>query len=150
LARTPGAALLALALLVAGCGGSGASAGATVSVYVGAPLCEEAQAAVERAGGRAGDDLKVRAVCLPPVGSRGGISLAAAGANARRASEDSTAVAFLEAPGPAAGFSQPIVEAADIAWLETGSGSAAMRRVLVALGEAGSSSPRAAVLDEVG
>jgi hypothetical protein len=149
LARAPGAALLALALLLAGCGDSGTSAGATVSVYVAAPLCEEAQREVERARGEAAD-LKVRAVCLPPVESRGGAKLAVAGANARRASEDSTSIAFLEAPGPAARFSQSIVESAEIAWVEADSGSTAMRRVLDALDEAGSSSPRVAVLDEVG
>lgn len=148
MARALGA-LLALALLVAGCGDGGASAGATVSVYVAAPLCEEAQDAAERAGEKAGE-LKVRAVCLPAVESKGKADLAAAGANARRASEDATAVAFIEAPGPAAKFGRSIVASAEIAWVETSSGSTAMRRVLGALGEAGSSSPREAVLDEVG
>jgi hypothetical protein len=55
----------------------------------------------------------------------------------------------VEAPGPAAKFSQSIVEAADIAWVETGSGATAMRRVLAAVG-GDESSPRKAVLDEVG
>jgi hypothetical protein len=142
------ALLIAIAALGGGCGEGGVGAGATVSVYVAAPLCKEAKG-VLRAGGKA-DDLEVRAVCLAPVESGGGVDLATAGANARRATEDSTSVAYLEAPGPAAKFSHPILEAADVAWIETGSGATAMRRVLEALEERGSSSPRAAVLDQVG
>jgi hypothetical protein len=144
LARALGPALLALALVAAGCGEGGTAAGATVSVYAAAPLCAEARHELARAAGR-GDGLKVRAVCLSPVETKGRADLALAGANARRATEDSTTVAFLEAPGPAARFSQSIVEAADVAWVEAGSGSAAMRRVLRALGDRGSSSPRDAV-----
>jgi hypothetical protein len=56
---------------------------------------------------------------------------------------------LLEAPGPTAKFSRPIVEAADVAWVETSSGGAAMQRILKAL-EGDGSSPRKAVLDEVG
>lgn len=141
-------ALLALALAIGGCGESGASAGATVSVYVSAPLCREAKRQLAREAGSV-EDLHVRAICLPPVESAGHVDLARTGANARRATEDSTSVAYLEAPGPAARFSETIVEAADIAWLETSSGSAAMRRVLKALKEAGSSSPRDAVRESL-
>jgi hypothetical protein len=141
--------VLALALLSAGCGSGGAAAGATVSVYVAAPLCAEARAELAKAGGKAGE-LEVRAVCLRAADANGTANLAAAGGDARRATEDSTAVAFLEVGGPAAPFSRSIVEAADIAWVETGAGAAAVRRVLEALDKAGSSSPRAAVLDEVG
>ncbi|HET9592778.1 MAG TPA: hypothetical protein VFP17_07670 [Solirubrobacterales bacterium] len=130
--------------LAAGCGEGGAAAGATVTVYAAAPLCKEAA----RSDGRAGD-LLVHVVCLAPVEQGGRADLAAAGAGARRATEDSTAVAYLEAPGPAAPFSQSIVEAANIAWLKTSSGAAAMRRVRSAL-EGDGSSPRQAVLDEVG
>jgi len=129
-------------LIAAGCGEGGAASGATVSVYMAAPLCGQAS------GGPAGD-LKVRLVCLPPVERRGKVDLAAAGAGARRATEDSTTVAFVEAPGPAAEFSHSIVDAADIAWIETGSGSQAMKRIFAALDE-DSSTPRQAVLDEVG
>src|SRR5206468_12075957 len=106
-------------------------------------LCKEARMSSGAAGG-----LEVRIVCLPPFGGRR-VDLAAVGAAARRATEDSTSVAFLEAPGRAARFSQSIVEAANIAWIETGSGSGAMRRIRRAL-EGGASSPRQAVLDEVG
>jgi hypothetical protein len=141
--RLPTRLLGLCALLFAGsCGEEGAASGATVSVYMAAPLCGQAR------GGRA-DDLKVRLVCLAPVEKQGKVDLAAAGAAARRATEDSTAVAYVEAPGPAAEFSRSIVEAADVAWIETDSGSKAMQRILGAL-EGDGSSPRQAVLDEVG
>lgn len=143
------ALLIATAALGAGCGEGGVEAGATVSVYVAAPLCKEARGALQKVGGKA-DDLEVRVACLSPVEAKGAADLAAAGANARRTAEDSTSVAYLEAPGPAAKFSQSIVEAADIAWLETGSGATAMHEVLEALEERGSSSPRSSVLDQVG
>jgi hypothetical protein len=142
------ALLLAVAALGVGCGEGGVGGGATVSVYVAAPLCKEAKSALQKAGGKA-DDLEVQALCLASVESGGGVDLAVAGANARRATEDSSSVAYLEGPGPAAKFSQSIVEAAGIAWLETSSGATAMRRVLEALEERGSASPREAVLDQV-
>ena len=142
MAKAAGTALLALALFVTGCGQGGASAGATVTVYAAAPLCGEA-----RQGSGAAGDLEVRVVCLPPLGNRG-VDLAAVGGAARRATQDSTSVAFLEAPGSAAKFSRSIVEAAGVAWIETSSGTAAMRRIRRALDET-PSSPREAVLDEV-
>ena len=148
MARALALALLALALIAAGCGGGGASAGATVSVYAAAPLCAEAREEVGHAGGKVAD-LEVRVVCLPPVEAGGGADLATAGGNARRATEDSTAVAYLESPGPAAEFTRSIVGAADVAWLEAGSGSRAVDRVLGALA-GDETSPREAVLDEVG
>jgi hypothetical protein len=134
----------AIVFALGGCGEGGAQSGATVSVYVAAALCKEARQSRGEAG-----ELKIRTVCLPPAEKEGRIDLAVAGANARRVTEDSASVALLEAPGPAAQFSQPIVEAADIAWVETSSGTAAMRRVLIGL-EKESSTPRQAVLDEVG
>jgi len=137
--------LPALALLVVGCGGSGVSDGATVSIYVAAPLCKKAEQAVPDAG-----ELKARAVCLPPVEKGGEADLVAAGADARRATEDSTSVAYLEAAGPGARFTEPIVDAAGIAWFEASSGSEGVRRVLRAVEERGSSSPRDAVLKQVG
>jgi hypothetical protein len=146
LARALGPALLALALLIGGCGDGGAAAGATVSVYVAAPLCGEAREELAKAGGKAAD-LEVRVDCLSE--SAGESTLAEAGAGARSATEDSTSVAYVEAPGPAAEFSRSIVDAAGIAWLQTSSGSTALRRILSAL-EGSDSSPRQAVLDEVG
>lgn len=135
-------ALLALAT-VAGCGGSGGvAAGATVDVYVGAGLCAGAREALSRQQGRAGE-LEVRAICLRPVVAGKRIDLATQGANARRASEDSAAVAFVEAKGKPAEFAQPIVEEAGIAFVVAGSGEAAMGRVLRAVADAGTSaSPR--------
>lgn len=142
-------ALLALTLAAGGCGGGGVSAGATVSVYAGASLCKGVQRQLAKEAGAA-EGLRVRIVCLPPPRRRGRVDLAVAGANARRATEDSTSIAYLEAPGPAAKFGQTIVEAADVAWLKTSSGAAAMRRILEALKEAGSSSPRDAVRESLG
>jgi hypothetical protein len=137
------AIIAAFAVVVVGCGEGETASGATVSVYAAAPLCREA-----RKGAGAAGDLEVRVVCLPPRGS-GEATLTAAGADARRATEDSSAVAFLEAPSPAAKFSRTVVESADVAWLETSSASTAMLRIIKAL-EGRSSSPREAVLDEVG
>ncbi len=136
--------LAAFAVVVGGCGEGGAASGAAVSIYVAAPLCREARQELQRAGGKAGD-LKARAICLPPVANGNGVSLATAGSNARRATEDSTAVAYLESPGPAAKFARPIVESAQIAWLATSSGAKATRRITQALQGRGSSSPRDAV-----
>jgi hypothetical protein len=96
------------------------------------------------------DELEIRLVCLQPAEKKGITDLAVAGSNARRATEDSTSVAYLEAPGPGAKFSQSIVEAADVAWLETSSGATAMDEVLEALEERDSSTPRSAVLDQLG
>jgi hypothetical protein len=147
LARRWGVAALALALLglatgMAGCGeGDTVAAGATVHVYVAAPLCEGARSALDEAGGKAGE-VRVRMVCLDGVTDGRRLDLATVGANARRATEDSTTVAFLEADGPGAPFSQTIVEEAGIAWLETSSGIAATHRVLNAIEGAGSGSLR--------
>ncbi|HEX6455441.1 MAG TPA: hypothetical protein VF009_02855 [Solirubrobacterales bacterium] len=138
-----------LVFLVVGCGEGEVASGARVSVYAAAPLCGEARAALREAGGKA-DDLAVRLVCPLPIQKKGGADLAVAGADARRATEDSSAVAFLEAPSAAAEFTRSIVESADLAWVKAGSGATAMRRVLRALEERGSSTPRSAVLDQVG
>lgn len=148
MAKRKALALAALVVAIAGCGGSGLSADATVSVYVAAPLCKEAREVLKRAGGEAGD-LKVRGICLPPIRSGGRVDLAVAGADARRTTEDSTSVAYLEFSGPGAEFTRSILESADIAEVEAESGAAAMRQVLAALEGRGSSSPRRAVSDEV-
>lgn len=138
---------LVLAALLAGCGGeAGVSEGATVSVYVDSELCAGAKQALAEAGSRAGD-LEVRAVCLPPAEVGRSLDLAVAGANARRATEDSTAVAFLEPVGArTARFTHPILDSADIPWGLAGSGEAAMERTLGAIAEADSGSLR----DQVG
>jgi hypothetical protein len=147
-------ALLALApAAVAGCGsGGGVEEGASVHVYVGSELCPDARDPLAAAKGKAGE-VEVRLVCLKPVAQAGTgrIYLARQGANARRASEDSAAVAFIEAPGRAAEFAAPIVEEAGIAFVAGADGAAAMERVLKAIEAAGSSgSPREKVHDALG
>jgi hypothetical protein len=141
-------ALIALSALAAGCGEGGVASDAAVSVYVARSLCPAAEGELAQEGKQVGE-VRVRVVCLPPVRRRGHADLTTAGANARRATEDSTAVAFLEATGPAAAFTESIVEAANIAWVETSNGATAMRSIIEALDERGSSSPRQAVLDQV-
>lgn len=141
-------ALLGVALLGAGCGESGVANGATVTVYAAAPLCKTAEAQLAREGAQAGD-VRVQIVCLPPVERHGRANLATAGANARRTTEDSASIAYLEAPGPGAKFSATIVEAANIAWLDTSSPSTTLHRILHALEDRGSSSPRDAVRESL-
>jgi len=148
LAKRVASALIALALIMAGCGEGGVAKGAHVSVYVAKPLCAAAEGALEKEGKRMGE-VQVRIVCLPPVQRHSRADLATAGANARRATQDSTTVAFLEASGAAAKFSESIVEAADIAWLESSDGATAMRRVLQALAST-PGSPRAEVREALG
>lgn len=147
------ALLAACALLVgAGCGESeGVAENATVSVYAAASLCAEAQQELARDGGRAGD-VRVHVICLPSAESSQKLNLATIGANARRASEDSTAVGYIGEPTRAASrFSQPILEEAGIAQFAAGSGAAAMAKLLQAVKQASgdSSSLRQSVDDEL-
>lgn len=135
-------ALSGLAIGAPGCGeGDGVSAGATVHIYVAAPLCVEAKRALAQAGAKAGD-VRVEAICLDAVQDGDRVDLATIGANARRATEDSTTVAFLEADDRGAPFAQTIVEEAGIAWIKTSSGATATQHVLDAIAEAGSGSLR--------
>jgi branched-chain amino acid transport system substrate-binding protein len=103
-------ALAALALVGAGCGtpGSGIQAGERVTVYVSMPLrgregldgrdvVRGAKLALADAGGRVGK-LAVRAIYLDDTAGQGGRahwSQAVAAANGRKATEDSTAIAYL-------------------------------------------------------
>ena len=138
-------------LVVAGCGESeGVAEGATASVYVAAPLCAEAERELARDGGRAGE-VQVHVVCLPRAESSHRLDLATIGANARRATEDSTTVGYIgELTRAASRFSEPILEEAGIAQLPEGSGEAAMKKLLRAVDEAGSSdSLRESVLGEL-
>jgi hypothetical protein len=93
----------------------------------------------------------VRVICLPNAESTRKLDLAAIGANARRATEDSTAVGYIGEPTDAASrFSEPILEAAGIAQLAQISGIAAMKKLLQAVGQAGDSDPlRESVLDQL-
>jgi hypothetical protein len=138
-------------LLVAGCGESeGVASGASVSAYVVSPLCAGAKQELAKHGGKAGD-LHVRAVCLPAVEREGKLKLATIGANARRATEDSTAVGYIGEPTRAASrFSEPILEEAEIAQLSQTPGAAAMAQLLQAVKQAsGSSSLRQSVSDKL-
>jgi hypothetical protein len=133
----------AVASAALGCGaGEEVANGATVTVYAEASLCAGAKQARSEAGGRAGD-LRVRVTCLSPIRSAGKLDLATVGANARRATEDSTAVAFIESPDrQAARFTHPILDSADLGWTTSSSGAPAMHHVLRAITEADSSSLR--------
>jgi hypothetical protein len=137
-------ALLALGVGAIGCGEEGVSSGATVRVYVGASICAEAQREIERRGAKAGE-VEVRVECLDRAGSDGRLDLAAIGANARRATEDSTSVAYVEPPGPANRFSRTIVEESGIAWTTATSGASAMDHILHAVSEADTNSLRDSV-----
>jgi len=154
--------LLAVGLLAAasGCGEEGAAAGAVVRVYVSAPLrgpeaaagrrlCAEAR---EQAGqGKGGEGHELRVVCLDASGQGSDWTLAQVGANARRASEDSTTVAYVGEPDPVAREqSRPIVEAAGIAELGGLSGREAVAKVAMAMEEGDASQPRDAVFDAFG
>ena len=137
--------------MVAGCGESaGVSEGARVSVYVAAPLCAEAERELARNGDEAGD-VRVRAVCLPSAESSQKLDLARIGANARSATEDATTIGYIGEPTRSATrFSQPILEAAGIAQLPESSGTAAMKKLLHAVNEAGDgASLRESVNDEL-
>jgi hypothetical protein len=141
---------VALLAAVSGCGGAeGVEAGATVTAYVVPPLCAGAESELRGKGGSAGD-VRVEAVCLPTVQSGKQLDLTAVGADARRATEDSTTVAYLEPPGPAARFTHPILESAEIPWIVSSSGKAAMTQLLRAIdGASSSGSLRASVSDQL-
>ncbi len=84
------AAACGLLVAAAGCGSStGVSEDATVTAYVEAPLCTAAKQELVKHGGRAGD-LRVQAICLASPHEAKKLNLATLGANARRATEDST------------------------------------------------------------
>lgn len=150
-------ALLAWSLF--GCGEGGAESGATVTVYVSAPLrgeeakeghrlCGEAREGA--AQGRGGDELKLRVVCLDAAGAGGRWTLAKVGSNARRATEDSTTVAYIGEPDPKARRqSRPIVETAEIAELGGMTGREAIARVTAAIRDGDEAEPRQAVFDAV-
>jgi branched-chain amino acid transport system substrate-binding protein len=151
--RRPLAALAAALLALTGCGGAeGVEEGAAVSVYSAAGPCAGARAALSATAAGAGK-VSVRLRCLPPTGRGGRLNLAVLGANARRAVEDSTTVAYIGEPGGAASrFSRPILEEADIAQLSGMSGAVAMGRLLAAIDAADldSGALREQVRDQLG
>jgi hypothetical protein len=117
---------------------------------VAASFCSEAKGELARDGAKAGD-VRVRLICLPSAESSRKLDLAQIGANARRATEDSAAIGYIGEPTSAASrFSEPILEEAGIAQLPQTSGKAAMKNLLQAVDEAGSSSSlRESVSDEL-
>jgi hypothetical protein len=113
-----------------------------VTVYAGASLCPAAKAELAAQPGDVGD-FRVAVACLPATGRvGGGTDLATAGANARRATEDTAAVALLETPGQASRFAHPILESANVPLVVSSSGKKAMKRTLHAIEDSGSSSIR--------
>jgi len=112
-------------------------------------LCAGAKQELAKHDGRAGD-LRVRAVCLSNPREARQLSLATLGANARRATEDSTAVAYLEAPdSKASRFVHPILETAEVPWISNNSGAAAMSRLLTLIPDADSGSLRQSLREEL-
>jgi hypothetical protein len=144
--KTLGVVGCALLIAIAGCGGGeGVSRDATVTAYVEAPLCAAAKQELVSQHGRAGG-LRVQAICLAKARSHAKLNLATLGANARRATEDSTTVAYLEASDPAAAhFTRPILETAEVPWISGSSGATAMRRLLKLIESADSGSLRASI-----
>lgn len=120
--------------------------GATVTAYVALPLCGDAKRELEKEGAGAGE-VKVRLICLARTGGSGRLDLAAVGANARRATEDSTTVAYVEDRGPGNRFARPIVEEAGIAWVGARDGGVAIAAVLDALDAADSSALRDSIAE---
>ena len=146
------ALLLVVAVAVVGCGEEGGTGDdAVVTVYVSSPdrvLCDEAREQASQ--GKGGEEPKLRVACLDASGPGGRWTLAQVGANARRATEDSTAVAYVGEPDrEARRQSQPILEAAGIATFGGADGREAVAQVRAALREADGADPREAVLDAV-
>lgn len=135
-----------LAAAVVGCGAdSGVESGAEVAVYAEAPLCAGAKGQLVARGSEAGE-VKVRVSCFGRARRNGRLDLAAIGAGARRAVEDSTSVAYLARRGPATDFSRPILNEAEIDLITKSSGADAMAQVLDALeARASDEAPRESV-----
>ena len=142
------AAFVAVAATLAGCAssGSGVQAGERVDVYVSMPLhgpearngrdvVDAARLALADARGMAGE-LRIRATYLDDTSGHGANarwSPAAAAANARRASQDSAAIAYIgELDSGATRFSLPITNEAHI--LQVSPASAAVDLVQPFLG----------------
>jgi hypothetical protein len=115
--------------------------GATVTAYVAGPLCAGAKRELAHHGAEAGD-VRVRAICLPSSERGGKLELATIGANARRATEDSSSIAYIGEPTAAASrFAETILEEAGIRQYPAIPGAAAMRKLLRDLAD-GRVSPR--------
>ncbi|HYH53290.1 MAG TPA: hypothetical protein VD761_04090 [Solirubrobacterales bacterium] len=149
----------AIALGASGCGEEGAEEGATLNVYVSAPLqgaegqqgrqlCDEARE--QAAKGRGDEDFELRVICLDASGPEGDWTLAKVGSNARKATEDSASIAYIGEPTRAARKqSQPIIEAAEIAAMGSRNGKEAIKAITAVLEEDDSDDPRATVFDAI-
>ena len=116
-----------------------------MTVYAGVPVCAAAKAELAHSGPQAGS-VRVRLFCTRPVETKGRLDLAAAGADARRAVEDSRTIGYIEARGPVTPFIRPILEEPEIALITDSSGAHGMAKVLDALRSRGDSeTPREAV-----
>ena len=103
-----------------------------MTVYAARATCNQAQRVLENAGGRAGS-VRVQVKCVPSTEKAGRFDLAQIGANARRATQDSTTVGYIGESDPhATRFSEPILEAAGIAQLPND----AMPKLLTAIAAA--------------
>jgi len=123
---------------MAGCGGGdGISDDAVFTAYVEAPLCAEAERELAQRGAGV-EHFRVRIACLPRTQKNKFFDLSQIGSNARRATEDSSSIAYVAEPGKGANaFSLPILEEADIPQLTATSGATAISRLLLAIEEAG-------------
>jgi hypothetical protein len=144
----PLVALAATGLLaggvLAGCGGGDAS-GATVSVYVAAPLCAAAKQDLASHGATAGHfTVAVRCLASSEKGG-GGTDLAVDGANSRQATQDTSTVATLEPPGPGTKFTRAILESAGIPLVTSADAERGIARILEAVESAGDSNVRESV-----
>ena len=132
-ARPVAAAVLVAALGAAGCGDAGTGEDdAVLTVYVSTPLSGPAQGdgedvadgarlALADAGGRAGE-LEVRAEYLDASAGGGRFEAAAVAANARRAVEDSSSIAYIgELDSAATRTSLPITNEANLLQVAPGS-----------------------------
>jgi branched-chain amino acid transport system substrate-binding protein len=148
--------------VAAGCGsGEGVAEGSAVTVYASVPMhggraargraiCAEARRAASADSGRT-VKVRLRVVCLDDTGGGRHWRLASVGANARRALEDTSTVAYLGEPeADAARFSAPILASAGIPQLTDASGRRAMAEISGAIRSAGSSGNlREAVLGQL-
>jgi hypothetical protein len=116
-----------------------------VNVYVAAPLCTAAKTELAAHGATAGH-FRVAVRCLAPSErGGGGVDLATVGANSRRATEDTSAVATLQPPGPGTKFSRAILESAGIPLVTSGSGHKGMKQIVGAVESAGTGNVRESV-----
>lgn len=145
----PALAAIASLVLLSGCGSEGVAENATLSVYVSASLCADAKR--ELGGDGRASDVHLRTVCVDDTAEGGGSELAAIGAAARRATEDSSSVAYIGTPDPVSvRFSEPILEEAGIPRVSNRSGAVAMETLLRALERAErSGSLRESLRDEL-